>query len=182
MLKATIAITLACTAVIATAQAPIPISTAPLAKPVAQKAPSLTQALAEAGRFNIFLTLVKTAGIRDGNVQGVTILAPSDTAFRAMDKGKLEVLRKDPAAAKAFVMAHVVGQPLRVNDMFQADNPTSRKAFTSGAGGEVQVQCNGIPHVGLHHPVINGKARVAAMQDLHFDGGIVQEIDAVLAR
>lgn len=160
---------------------------------------SLTAALAKAGKFNTFIALWKVAGMddwerkanwdgdgkagfADGSVRGVTILAPNDAAFAAMDKGKLAGLEKEPAAARAFVLAHVVSQPLKVVDMFYAENPTSEKFFKGAAGGEFKLLCDGRAHVGLHHPRINGGiARIGDVQDVAFAGGMVQEIDGVLA-
>lgn len=182
MLHVITALAVAGAVVIATAQAAIPVSKAPVAKPSGQEAIGLTQALIRAGRFNIFLTLMKTAGIQEGSLRGVTILTPSDAAFAAMDKGKLDALKKDPAAARIFISGHIIKQPLLVADLFNAGDPTSKKSFQVSTGGEVQVQCNGMPHVGLHHPVINGRAKVAALQDLRFSGGVIHEIDGVLAR
>ena len=168
---------------------------------------SLPAALAKAGKFNTFLALWKAAGMDDwerkagwdgdgkagfcdgsvrgfcdGSVRGVTVLAPDDAAFAKMDKAKLMTLEKDPAVARAFVLAHVVGQPLRVVDMFYADNPTSEKLFKGAGGDEFKLLCDGRAHVGLHHPRINGGiAKVGDLQDLAFAGGMIQEIDGVLA-
>lgn len=158
---------------------------------------SLTAALAKTGKFNTFLALWKAAGMddwerkagwdgdgktgfADGSVRGVTVLAPNDAAFAAMDKAKLAGLEKDPAAARAFVMVHVVSQPLKVADMFDAGNLNSEKHFKAAGGDELKLLCNG-RHDGMHHPRINGMAKVADLQDVAFAGGMVQEIDGVLA-
>jgi hypothetical protein len=121
------------------------------------------------------------AGIQDDSVRGVTVLAPNDAAFAAMDQAKLKALMTDQAAARAFVMAHVVGTPLKVADMFDAGNLNSEKNFKAVGGGELKLLCNG-RHDGMHHPRINGVAKVGDVQDVGFAGGIVQEIDAVLVK
>ena len=150
---------------------------------------SLTSALAKTGKFNTFLALLKVAGmddwekagIQDDSVRGVTVLAPNDAAFAAMDKAKLGALMKDSSAARGFVMAHVVPGALTVNDMLDPGNPLSIKQFKGLSGGEFKMQCDARPHVGLHHPRINGgTARVGDVQDVPFSGGMVQEIDGVL--
>jgi hypothetical protein len=176
-------------------------------KPQQASRDTLSAALARTGKFNTFLALWQAAGMDDwerkagwdgdgkagfcdgsvrgfcdGSVRGVTVLAPDDAAFAKMDKAKLVTLQKDPAAARAFVLAHVVGQPLKVVDMFYADNPTSEKLFKGAGGDEFKLLCDGRAHVGLHHPRINGGiARVGDVQDVPFSGGMVQEIDGVLA-
>lgn len=173
-------------------------------KPQLASRDTLSAALARTGKFNTFLALWKAAGMDDwerkagwdgdgkagfcdgsvrgfcdGSVRGVTVLAPDDAAFAKMDKAKLMTLEKDPAAARAFVLAHVVSQPLRVVDMFEAGNLNSEKHFKAAGGDELKLLCNG-RHDGMHHPRINGLAKVADMQDVPFSGGMVQEIDGVL--
>lgn len=152
----------------------------------------LAATLAKAGKFNSFLGLLKVAGwngdgkagiVVDDGSRGVTILAPNDAAFAAMDKAKLAALMNDQDAARAFISAHVVSEPLKVTDLFYTDNPTSEKFFRSAKGGELKLLCDGRAHVGLHHPRINdGMARVGDIQDVAFDGGMIQEIDGILAK
>jgi hypothetical protein len=78
-------------------------------------------------------------------------------------------------------MAHIVGTPLKVADMFDAGNLNSEKNFKAVGGGELKLLCNG-RHDGMHHPRINDVAKVGDVQDVGFAGGIVQEIDAVLVK
>jgi hypothetical protein len=123
------------------------------------------------------------AGFCDGSVHPVTVLAPDDAAFAGIDKARLSALTNDRAAARAFVMAHVVGQPLKVTDLFFAENPTSVKQFTAASGDPLKLLCDGRAHVGLHHPRINdGMARVGDVQDVAFSGGMIQEIDGLLVK
>jgi hypothetical protein len=162
---------------------------------------SLHGALAKAGRFNTFLSVWDAAqmedwernakarwdgdgktGFADGSVRGVTILAPNDAAFAKMDKAKLNALLKDKGEARAFILAHIISQPLKVNDMFYADNPTSEKLVKAAGGGEFKLLCNGRAHVGPHHPRINGLAKVGDLQDVAICCGVVQEIDGVLTQ
>jgi Fasciclin domain len=121
------------------------------------------------------------AGFCDGSVHPVTVLAPDDAAFAAMDKGRLATLTSDRAVARAFVMAHVVGRPLKVTDMFNAGDLNSEKQVMAASGDPLKLLCNG-RHDGMHHPRINGMAKVGDVQDVAFSGGVIQEIDGLLVK
>jgi uncharacterized surface protein with fasciclin (FAS1) repeats len=159
---------------------------------IAVASEGLAATLTKTGKFKTFVALLKVAAwngdgkagiLVDDGSRGLTILAPNDAAFAAMDKARLAALMNSRAAARAFIRAHVLSQPLKVTDLFYADNPTSEKFFRSATGGELKLLCNGRAHIGLHHPRINdGVARVGDVQDVPFDGGMIQEIDGILTK
>ena len=169
-----------------TALAPVSVAVAQ-DKPVETKQPadtSIGQLLGSAGRFTTFLELMKIAGIQDDGLRsasaaGVTVFAPNDASFAKLDPALLSSLRKDPAKAKAFVMGHILPGKVAVLDMFDPTKATSSKTFTALNGSPVGLLCNG--HTGKHYPRINGgKAQVTGFQDLHFDGGLVHEVDGIV--
>ena len=148
-----------------------------------QRLPSLGESLASAGRFSTFLSLMDAAGMQDmhrlAKGKAYTILAPNDAAFAALPAGTVEALRKNPQQLRSFLMAHMLPGPVMVQDMFDPGQASSHKEFTDARGRVMGFQCNA--HSGMHYPRINGdKARIAGFQDVHVDGGIVHEIDAVL--
>lgn len=62
-----------------------------------------------ADEFKTFSELAKTAGLTDTLKEKgpMTLFAPTDEAFAALPKEKLEALRKDPAGLKAALLNHL---------------------------------------------------------------------------
>ena len=160
-------------------------NTKPAAAPQ-QSYPRLGDALARAGTFSTFLKLWNLAGpdrARSAKnaaaVPGqITIFAPTDAAFAAMGEKRVNALIADKAKLRSFLRAHIVERPLLASDMFDPV-AQSRKTFRNAQGWVLGFSCNG-RHAGMHNPVINGKARVGAFQDVRTSEGTVHGIDAVL--
>lgn len=62
-----------------------------------------------ANECKTFSELMTLAGIAD-TLKGaqLTVFAPTDKAFSSLPKGKLDALKKDPAALKALLLNHIV--------------------------------------------------------------------------
>ena len=75
--------------------------------------------ISDAGRFGTFIDLVGIAGLGDTVGLGGpwTIFAPDDAALDTLGANVLDDLRSDPAAARAFVLAHVVAGVWRSADL-----------------------------------------------------------------
>lgn len=78
------------------------------------------------GRFTTFLGVVEQAGLSETlGVGGPwTVFAPDDAAMNALDDETREVLRTDTAAARTFVLAHVLAGVWRDVDLLTLDGLT----------------------------------------------------------
>lgn len=81
--------------------------------------PGAGTVIADAGRFGSFLELVEIAGLGDTVGLGGpwTLFAPDDAALDTLDAAVLNELRRDPDAARTFVLAHVVAGVWRSADL-----------------------------------------------------------------
>jgi len=99
--------------------------------------PGAVGTMAGADRFGTFLGLVDEAGL--GDLVGVggpwTIFAPDDAALAALDPTTLDGLRRDPPAARSFVLAHVVDGVWRTDALLGLDG----SSLTSEAGTTLAV-------------------------------------------
>lgn len=78
------------------------------------------------GRFSTFLGIVDAAGLTDTVAYGGpwTVFAPDDQAMTSLGEDQLDALRDDAEAARAFVLAHVVGGVWRGPDLLTLDGQT----------------------------------------------------------
>jgi uncharacterized surface protein with fasciclin (FAS1) repeats len=169
-----------------------------------RSAPGLTEMLGQRGNFSTFVKLWNVAGLSHsggadlarrnssspgGKTKGqggvavlpasITILAPNDAAFAAMDGKRLAALIADKAKLRQFLLAHVIPQTVHVSQMFKPIE-RSRTEFRNAQGWVLGFSCDG-RHSGMHNPLINDKARVGTFQDVQTREGIVHEIDRLLA-
>ncbi len=65
-------------------------------------ADNLLEAMDADGGYKILLSAIKTAGMEDTfkGAGPITVFAPTDDAFKALPKDKLDALLKDPVALK----------------------------------------------------------------------------------
>lgn len=168
-------------------------------KPIVNPPRGLVESLKSAGNFNALLSLLEKVELNDLGVGASdgksiagqatpgtryqTLFAPNDGAFSKLPQDTLEVLKKDPARLRTFLLAHMVpGKVLVADVLTPVGDGTSRtyKELKSRQGWALGFSCDG--HTGLHQPRINGKARVGKFQDVFTSDYliVIHEIDAVL--
>ena len=81
--------------------------------------PTLGERIAHTPELSTFSRLVHRAGMEDAlrGDAAVTVLAPSDEAFKALPKQTLDEISADPAKARAVVSNHLVDGRIATVDM-----------------------------------------------------------------
>ena len=132
--------------------------------------PTIAQIATDAGTFMTLLTAVEAAGLTpllaDPNADAMTVFAPNDDAFAAVDSAALEALLADIPALTTVLQHHVVAG--------SADAATVLGAaeHTTLAGTTLAVDAEADP------PTIGGAGIIAT--DLAASNGMVHVIDTVL--
>ncbi|MCW5936928.1 MAG: fasciclin domain-containing protein [Fimbriimonadaceae bacterium] len=119
-------------------------------------------------RFSVFIGLVAKSGI-SSELTGedrMTLLAPTDDAFKAVPAATLDALRKDPERLKTFIRSHMLYGQSRVEDLVHVERVMSKggKAWDI-SGGEKDLKIGGAKFI---------KADILAKN------GLVHEVDKVL--
>ncbi|MEV7323555.1 fasciclin domain-containing protein [Streptomyces sp. NPDC093970] len=88
--------------------------------------------------LSTLVTAVKKAGLVDtlNNAQGITVFAPTNDAFAKIPKATLDKVLADKAQLTKILTYHVVGQPLKPEDLNKGsfDTLEKGKVTTSGSG------------------------------------------------
>jgi uncharacterized surface protein with fasciclin (FAS1) repeats len=119
-----------------------------------------------AGSFDIFESIVRTAGL-DGILSGsetYTLFVPTNDAFAALSPERLNALTSDPDAARRLVEAHTVRGKVSATDLLVADS-------TRSVSGEI---------FSLDRADTIRVADANVMVTEVADNGVVHVIDAVL--
>lgn len=130
-------------------------------------AQSVTAATAQIAELSTFNKLVEQAGLADTlNSSEVTVLAPTDTAFKDVPAATLDKLAKDPALLKSVLTYHVL--PGKVT----AASVTGTTQMTTLNGAKINLSKAGDFLVADEGMVTNA--------DLPAGKGLVQVVDRVL--
>lgn len=129
-------------------------------------ADDMLDTLSSDGGFKTFLSAIKTAGMESTfNAAGpITVFAPTDFAFQAMPKDKLDALLANKDALTKFLSLHVVPRKITSDDV------TAKKVKTL-EGSDVTLSVEG----GVK---INSVAVVG--QSIHADNGNIYSLTAAL--
>ncbi len=123
-----------------------------------------------AGQFNTLLAAVDAAGLNNvlTGKSPVTVLAPTDAAFKALPKGTVESLLKPENKTKlqSILSLHVVKGAVSAGDALNAGSAKS----VSGGGLEFGISDGTLQ--------VNGTTIVKT--DIQCDNGVIHVIDAVL--
>ncbi len=129
-------------------------------------ADDLMETMSNDGGFKTLLSAIKSAGIENEfKVNGpLTVFAPTDLAFAAMPKAKLDQLLADKAALKKMINLHMVNGKVTKADVDAGKIKTieGEDVTLSVAGG---VKINGIPTVG---------------QGINADNGVIHALTGVM--
>jgi uncharacterized surface protein with fasciclin (FAS1) repeats len=134
---------------------------------------TVVQTLVLQGQHTTLATALEKAGLYStlGEAGPYTVFAPTDEAFRKLDKETRDALLDgdDTSALRELLMAHVVeGEGLQVKDLVERD------ALTMMSGGNLQVEASGDKR-----EVKVGGVELA-IPDLECSNGVVHVLDAVL--
>ena len=118
----------------------------------------------------ILLALVKEAGLVEklGEKGEWTVFAPTDAAFKKLDKATLEKVKGDKELLKSILMAHAVKGTVLAADAAKLDG----KEVETLQGTKFKVTVDG-------KTVMIGDAKVIA-SDVKASNGVVHSIDTVL--
>jgi uncharacterized surface protein with fasciclin (FAS1) repeats len=123
-----------------------------------------------AGKFKTLLTACEAAGLVEA-LKGkgpITVFAPTDDAFAAVPKEKLDALLKDKEALKKVLLYHVVSGNVMAADAMKLDG----KAAPTLQGAEIKVKVDG-------KNVMINDAKVI-MADVKASNGVIHVIDKVI--
>ena len=150
---------------VALALASVPIAGA-AARPAAGEA-NIVQTAKQAGSFKTLLALATKAGLGDDLASGeLTLLAPTDAAFKKVPKATLRSLQKDVKLLRRVLLYHVIAGKVPSTTVV-----TLRSAKTL-AGPAVKIRVTG-------RRVFVNNARVTNV-DVAASNGVIHVIDRVL--
>jgi uncharacterized surface protein with fasciclin (FAS1) repeats len=141
------------------------------ARPLAAAEPAkkdIVETAAAAGNFKTLLQAVKAAGLEEAlkNPGPLTVFAPTDQAFAAIEKDKLAALLADKQALTAVLTYHVIPERVLAKDAARTNSVVSMQ------GQPLAITSNG------------GKVKVNQAQVIQADilcaNGVIHVIDAVL--
>ena len=131
------------------------------------KADSVTAAAAQMPELSTFSKLVQQAGLADAiNNSEVTVLAPTDEAFKAVPASTLDKLAQDPALLKSVLTYHVL--PGKVT----AASVTGAAQMTTLNGAKINLSKAG--------DFLVADEGMVTTPDLPAGKGLIQVIDRVL--
>ena len=149
--------------VLATAAA---AATGAVARP-AESERNIVQTAQQAGSFKTLLALATKAGLADDLSSGtLTVLAPTDAAFRKVPKATLRSLQRNPALLRRVLLYHVIEGKVPSSTVV-----TLRSAKTL-AGPNVRIRATG-------GRVFVNNARVTTV-DVEASNGVIHVINRVL--
>ncbi|MFK7909162.1 MAG: fasciclin domain-containing protein [Akkermansiaceae bacterium] len=124
----------------------------------------------KAGKFNTLLAAVEAAGLSEAltGKQKLTVLAPTDAAFKALPKGTVESLLKSENRnkLKSILSLHVVSGKVSAGDALNA------KTAKSLSGDKLRF--------GIDKGVFKVNGAKIIITDIKCDNGIIHVIDTVL--
>ena len=140
--------------------------------PVDQAQPNLVELLVARGNFTTLLAAVEAAGLVDAltEAEGLTVFAPNDDAFRALEAaqpGILEAVLADQETLTAILNYHLLGTPSTSAELLAARVVNTLAGLPLG----VAIDEAGVARIGPAE-LVNA--------DLQASNGIVHEIGAVL--
>lgn len=93
---------------------------------------SIIEMAKQSGKFNILLKAIEVTGLTEEfEKEGpVTVLAPTDDAFKRMSQQELDDLLADKEYLRDLVLLHVVDGAVKINDMIARTELKSREGDT----------------------------------------------------
>jgi len=93
---------------------------------------SILQMAKQSGKFNVLLKAIEVAGLTEEfEKEGpITVLAPTDDAFKRMSQQELDDLLADKEYLRDLVLLHVVDGAVKMNDMIARTELKSREGDT----------------------------------------------------
>ena len=130
---------------------------------------TILDVLAESGQFTTLLDLIERAGLTEElTVRSITLLAPTDEAFAAVDPDLLGPALDDAAALREVLLNHVIPTPQTTDQIAIFTN-----VITAGGGDYTVSVVDGALYIG---------DAVVVVPDLAASNGYVQGINAVLLK
>jgi uncharacterized surface protein with fasciclin (FAS1) repeats len=128
---------------------------------------NIVQTAQAAGSFKTLLALATKAGLADDLASGeLTVLAPTDAAFRKVPKSTLRAVQRNPQLLRRVLLYHVIAGKVPSSTVV-----TLRSAKTL-AGPAVKIRVSG-------RRVFVNRARVTKV-DVAASNGVIHVIDRVL--
>lgn len=130
---------------------------------------TIIDVLAESGQFTTLLDLIDRAGLADElTIRNVTLLAPTDEAFAAVDPELLGPALDDVDALREILLNHVIPTPQTVAQISIFNN-----VLTAGGGDYTVAVVDGSLFIG---------DALVVDPDIEASNGIIQGINAVLLK
>jgi transforming growth factor-beta-induced protein len=128
---------------------------------------NIVQTAQQAGSFKTLLALATKAGLADDLARGeLTVLAPTDAAFKKLPKSTLRAVQKNPKLLKRVLLYHVI------SGKAPSSTVVTLKSAKTLAGPSVRIRVTG-------SRVFVNNARVTKV-DIAASNGIIHVIDRVL--
>lgn len=128
---------------------------------------NIVQTAQKAGQFTTLLALATKAGLADDLATGeLTVLAPTDAAFKRVPKATLRAVQRNPKLLRRVLLYHVV------SGRAPSSTVVTLKSAKTLAGPSVRIRVTG-------KRVFVNTARVTAV-DIAASNGIIHVIDRVL--
>lgn len=127
----------------------------------------IVQTAQQAGQFKTLLALATKAGLADDLATGqLTVLAPTDAAFKKVPKSTLRAVQSNPKLLKRVLLYHVI------KGKVPSTTVVTLKSAKTLAGPAVRIRVAG-------SRVFVNKARVTTV-DVPASNGVIHVIDRVL--
>lgn len=130
---------------------------------------NLLEVAQEAGSFNVFVQLVRQAGLEDRltGEDEYTLFVPSDQAFQQMGQQRLQQLLQDPDELEKLLQNHIV------EGRVYSDEAVRQRLASTLADEELRVSQQG------EQMRVNDAS--VQMKDIEAKNGVIHVIDSVLA-
>jgi branched-chain amino acid transport system substrate-binding protein len=138
---------------------PVPPSTVPPVNPPDLTAPTVLESLKADPRFSTLVGILEAAGFTDDTsvIGPITLFAPTDDAFKAVDQATLDAIKADPTKLNAVLAFHLVdaGITLKFLATLTTLETVHGESLTVGKNGDV-VTVNGIDTIAPEIKASNG--------------------------
>ncbi|XP_042041990.1 fasciclin-like arabinogalactan protein 12 isoform X2 [Salvia splendens] len=156
-------------------------SQSPAAAPAPPGPPNVTAILEKDGHFTVFIKLLQSTKVADNlnsqlntSNQGLTILAPPDTAFSGLKVGMLNSFTEDQQVDLA--QFHVLPYYLPQSRFQTASNPLNTEA-----GGSSQLLAMNVTTIGNQVNITTGETNATVSSTIYDDNELaVYQVDKVL--
>ncbi|XP_047974104.1 fasciclin-like arabinogalactan protein 12 [Salvia hispanica] len=156
-------------------------SQSPASAPAPPGPPNVTAILEKDGHFTVFIKLLQSTKVADNlnaqlnaSNQGLTILAPPDTAFSGLKAGMLNSFTEDQQVDLA--QFHVLPYYLSQSRFETASNPLNTEA-----GGSSQLLAMNVTAVGNQVNITTGETNATVSSTIYDDNEVaVYRVDKVL--